>query len=933
MSKPHVIHMISNTHWDREWLTNFQETRVMLADFFDRLLEILDTAPEYRSYVLDSQTIPVEDYLAIRPEEEGRIRKHVAAGRLLIGPWYTDPEGFCVNGESMVRNLTYGHRVAAHYGGVMKVGHTSFGYGQNSQMPQIYEGFGIDTILFYHGVSHDEVPNEWVFEGADGTRILGSQMSHYARYNAYHHLLRPALYGKGLDERSYAWTEGGLPFHLCRGDAAHRQHILLDPVRGWHEELLRERLQWLKDKEVSVSTTRHLAFMMGHDSSVPDAAELDILEEAKRAFPGDEVLHDTYPEMMARIKAEADWDRLPVLRGERRTPKLMPVTMHLYSDVLSSRTRMKLMNTKAEYLLQRRAEPFAAWAALLGERYPAGLLDHAWKTLLSCHAHDSIAGSGIDDIELDMRHRLRQVIHISEAVLRNALGAIQRRIDTSALSAADVVVTVFNASLQPRTEVVSARIDLPDAAARGEFGLVDLATGEPVPVQMRSRRPHTAIVNHAGDAPMNLPTEQLEVHFPASEIPAMGYRSYRIARDGRFRRGTQVTAPREMDNEHLKVRIEENGTLTLTHKQTGAAYRDVHYFLDNGEAGHAWMHHDPAHDRVIDSRGFAVSIALEEDGALLTRYRVTWHMRIPSRLEENGGDSWQRLDGVGNAAARSTEEVDFPVTSWITLRRGAKRVDIRTRFDNRATHHRLRVVFPTRRAGATCHAESAFDVVERETEFGPGSPWHGTKNVTFPMQRFVDVTDGEAGLAVLNHGLREYEVTQDGDRAIVVTLMRAFTVALCPVSKCWEELPEMELAQCPGPHEFEYAIYPHAGDYASGGLLGEADRFVTPLEVAQAGPHPGELPLAHGFLASTPENLLLSAVKRSEDGKGYVLRLFNPTDETLTGALSFVATPVSACLTNLEEKEEEPLTLSGSVVSLKAGPRKIVCVKVVFERL
>ena len=591
---------------------------------------------------------------------------------------------------------------------------------------------------------------------------------------------------------------------------------------------------------------------------------------------------------------------------------------------------MKLMNTQAEYLLQRRAEPFAACAALLGEPYPTGLLDLAWKTLLSCHAHDSIAGSGVDDIELDMRYRLRQVLHLSEAVLRNALGAIQKRIDTRGLGAEDVVVTVFNPSLQPRSEVATALLDLPDADTRGEFGLTDLATGEPVPVQMRSRRPHTAIVNHGGDAPMNLPTEQFEVHFPASAIPALGYRTYRVERNGRFRRGTQMNAPREMENEHLQVRIGNDGTLTVTHKDTGAVYRDLHYFIDNGEAGHAWMHHDPAHDRVIDSRGFAASIDLEEDGALLTRYRVTWHMRIPKRLEEQGGDRWQRLDGVGNAAARSGEEVAFPVTSWITLRRGARRIDIRTRFDNRATHHRLRAVFPTRRAGTTCHAESAFDVVERDTEFGPGSPWHGTDHVTFPMQRFVDVTDGEAGLAVINNGLREYEVTQDGDRAIVVTLMRAFTVALCPVSKCWEELPEMELAQCPGAHEFEYAIYPHAGDYASGGLPGEADRFTAPLEAAQAGPHAGDLPKTHGFLASKPEHLLLSALKRSEDGTGYVLRLFNPTGEALPGTLSFAVPVESAWRVNLEETESTRLALSGQSVEMETAPKEIVCIKVVF---
>ena len=407
--KPYVIHFISNTHWDREWLMNFQETRMMLVEMMDRLLDILDRNPAYVSFVLDSQVVPVEDYLEVRPERKEALVKHVRDGRLLIGPWYTDPEGFSVGGESMVRNLMFGRRAAAEYGGAMDVGHTPFGYGQNSQLPQIYLGFGINTCLFYHGVSHDEASNEFIFEAADGSRVLGSQMSSYARYNAYHNAYRPALYGDRIDDRRYAWATGGLPFRLSRSEPAMRHHYRLAVEKGWHEPLLREELKKLRESEIAVSTTRHLAFMMGHDSSVADELELKIIEETKALFPEDEVLHDRYTSMMEAIKAEVDWDRLPVLKGERRTPKPMPVTMHLYSDVLSSRTRMKVLNTKAEYLLQRRAEPFSVLAAMLGAAYPASFIDLAWKQLLRCHAHDSIAGSGVDDIEQDMMFRLRQV--------------------------------------------------------------------------------------------------------------------------------------------------------------------------------------------------------------------------------------------------------------------------------------------------------------------------------------------------------------------------------------------------------------------------------------------------------------------------------------------------------------------------------------------
>ncbi|HOM48535.1 MAG TPA: hypothetical protein PK491_08480, partial [Candidatus Hydrogenedentes bacterium] len=73
MSKKYVIHVISNTHWDREWLNNFQETRMMLVEFFDLLLEVMEGDDSYTSYVLDSQTVPLEDYLEFRPENRERL--------------------------------------------------------------------------------------------------------------------------------------------------------------------------------------------------------------------------------------------------------------------------------------------------------------------------------------------------------------------------------------------------------------------------------------------------------------------------------------------------------------------------------------------------------------------------------------------------------------------------------------------------------------------------------------------------------------------------------------------------------------------------------------------------------------------------------------------------------------------------------------------
>ena len=928
MSDTYKIHLISNTHWDREWLYNFQETRMMLVDFLDGLLDTLVKYPAYRAFVLDSQTVPIEDYLAVRPENRPRIVKQVCAGRLLIGPWYTCPEGFEVNGESLVRNLLIGHKAAAEFGHVMKVGHTPFSYGQNSQMPQIYSGFGIDTMLFYHGVSHEEVGNEWIFEGADGTRIFGSQMSSGARYNFYHGVYRPSVTGKTISEREYDWSEGHFPFHRASPEQALSHYLLLEPPRTVDHERVKQCAATLREAERAIATTRHLVFMMGHDSSVADPLEIEMLEAVREALPGDDVVHGHYEEMMAAIRAEADMGSLPVLRGERRVPKPMPVILHLYSDVLSSRTRMKYRSSLAEYLIQLQVEPFAAAAALSGAEYPQSLLETAWKTMLRCHAHDSISGSGVDAIEEDVMNRLRQVLDIGNGIHTRSLAFLQKSIDCGGLPSDAIVLTVYNASPRRRGEVVSAVVDLPwrGPRPRGQFALRDVETGAPVPVQCAARKPHWAILNPPWDASSMMRCERFSVHFEAVDLPGLGYATYQVDLDGRFAGGSLVSAANTLENDWLRAAIQPDGTVTLLDKGTGITYAGLHYFVDEGEAGHAWMHLRPAYDRAVDSRGFPVSIALEEDGPLLCRFRVEYRMRIPSGLEENGGDSWQRLDGVGNQASRGREERDLNIISWFTLRKSGRSLEVTTRFENNAENHRLRVMLPTRRPGTCCHAESAFDVVERETVFGPESVWHGARGVSFPMQRFVDVSDGEAGLAFISAGLREYEVTEDADRAIAVTLLRAYEVNLTTVSCRWETRPEMRLSQAPGMHEFSYRIYPHAGTFAEGEVLYEAECQVTPPEAVQAGVGRGILPCRHGFLKVEPSVLQLAAFKRAESGSGYVVRLYNPTPAPVEGKLCVPAAFTRASFLTLEERTTGPALLKNEQITITAGPKKILTV-------
>src|ERR1044071_3434354 len=126
------VFVVPTTHWDREWYRTFQAFRARLVDAVDRVLELLASDPSY-VFVLDGQTIVLEDYLEIRPDRRDALAAACRSGRLAIGPWYVQPASFLPSGEAHVRNLLEGRRVAAEFGPVSRIAYCPDSFGHPAQ--------------------------------------------------------------------------------------------------------------------------------------------------------------------------------------------------------------------------------------------------------------------------------------------------------------------------------------------------------------------------------------------------------------------------------------------------------------------------------------------------------------------------------------------------------------------------------------------------------------------------------------------------------------------------------------------------------------------------------------------------------------------------------------------------------------------------------
>jgi alpha-mannosidase len=919
---PYQVFVVSHTHWDREWYQPFQEFRIRLVTMVDKLLDILASDPSYRHFMLDGQTIVVEDYLQIRPEREPDIREQVQQGRLLIGPWYVLPDEFLVSPEALIRNLMLGQRLSHRFGEPMPVGYVPDSFGHISQLPQILAGFGIRDAAIWRGVP--DLPTEFLWQSPDATAVL----------NLY---IRDG-YG------NLAWTP-----HDPDGFA----------------QIVRQGV----DRLAPHATTHAVLLMNGMDHVEPSPDLPALMAAAEERLPDLKLVHGTLPQYVAAVRAKNP--ELPTVQGEFRCSQ----RSNIIPGVLSARMWIKQRNRACETLLEGWAEPFSAFAGFVNSEFvdsefvnsgyeSTNLRFHeftafAWRYLLQNHPHDSICGCSVDQVHEEMRYRFDQVEQIGEEVTRRSLASLVGHITTKnpklgdlqeALPAADLVqpapyvpIVVFNPTGGPRTDLVQVQVQIPPAwpgyelvdeegqplpwqqlgrekldfsllginyedlltrlmqehpvpplspplagGERGGQGVVRLTyhEGKTGPIVMATLSAHgqpslaqvdaaLAEVRRRLRASGKLPqldvrlAPQAALAFVARDVPGHGYRTYFLrpvpacpapeVEAGALSHA--LSGANGIENEFYHVEADPlDGSITLRDKTTGIIYRGINRFVDEGDRGDVYNHCPVEQDVVVDEPSHPPVVRLLETGPARQTLEIALRYRVPARL-------------TASRRARLARRVTIPITTRVSLAAGVRRVDFETTVNNAASDHRLRVCFPTPVKADGFRTETPFDVVERPLDLPmETSGWSEQPAPTHPQRTFSDVSDERAGLTLINRGLPEVEARRESDgTALLLTLLRCvgwLSRADMPV-RPGHAGPGLPLpgAQCPGVHTFHYALLPHGGDRETPGWLStfpQAYAFNAPMRAVVADPHDGPLPAALSFVEASPAVVVVSAIKLAE---------------------------------------------------------------------
>ena len=947
MAKKFKMHVISGTHWDREWRHTAEQSKPRLMDLVDSMIRTLEKHPDYQSFCLDGGLVVVEDYLSVRPENREKLTKLIQSGRVQLVNWYTLPDTFTVAPEAMIRNMKLGQDMAKEFGGTMAAGYTATSYGQTSQLPQLYQGFGISNAIFYRGTNKYFLKPLFRWQGKDGSELHTLRtFDEVTRTNWFFYVHQPLVVGKPARDLSYSWKRDEVPVHMCDSRHYERALKLLHEIPGFNQDPAKLKASLdtiLKQAKPYMIGGKHILALNMEDNDVPFGLLPAMIEALNKVSPDVEIVQSSLDEYMATIIDSVKNETLPVHHGELRNPAVEEGFNGLLGATHSSRIKLKLLNEVAETGLIHHAEPLAAVAAMLGAEYPRTILDRAWKHLLLCHAHDSICGAAVDQAHEDMLYNFSIVRMVGEEVTSRSTTTLFKHINSAKVcQPGDHTVTLFNTLPFARKEVVPLVIDFPKESGGG--GIIDPCTGvggsksgveyfdlvdgqgTVLPSLVLSNEPMAISVERELDTNgIKMPGTRRRVLVEA-EVPALGYATLALRPRGPNTVAHPPKLPdrplmaREngvMENEHLKVTIHPNGTFTMVQKATGRVFEKLHYFTDNGETGSAHLVKAVQRNPVQTSIGSPAAITMVESNLLRGIYRIDLSLTVPAAATLDGRD-------------RLRETRTIPITTWLTLEKGSPMLKVRTRVTNEARDHRLRVNFPSGVKTSEVVVESAFAVDKRDMQWTAyGDNFEGFYPFQ-PMQNFVALEEKKGGLAVLNKGLREYEVHDDESRTIAITLLRtqrAYMTANTDMTP--DEFDKYTGLHSFGTLEYQMALMPYAGDWESAGVLDAAYQHKVMITGVQGVPVKGELPPTGSFLSVQGKGLVFSALKQADDGKGVLLRVWNSSGKTVNATVKSLIPVKSAERLTLREASLGKLSITSGVIKLAIKPYKIETIRLV----
>jgi mannosylglycerate hydrolase len=861
------VHITPHMHWDREWYFTTEESRILLVNNMEEILTRLEQDAEYKYYVLDGQTAILEDYFAVKPENKVRVKALVQAGKLIIGPWYTQTDTTIVAGESIVRNLMYGMRDCLAFGEPMKIGYLPDSFGMSGQLPHIYNGFGIKRAMFWRGCSerHGTDKTEFLWQSQDGSEVAAQVLP-----------LGYAI-GKYLPE-----DEAGL----------------------------RKRLDSYFEVLEKASQTKEILLPNGHDQMPLQQNIFAVMDKLREIYPQREFVMSRFEKVFERIEHQRA--SLATLSGEFNDGKFMRV----HRTIGSTRMDIKIAHARIENKIVNVLEPLAALAWTLGFEYHHGLLEKMWKEILKNHAHDSIGCCCSDKVHREIMSRFWLAEDMADSLITFYMRKI---VDNMAHSEGDKL-TLFNLMPWPRDEVVNTTIRI----RASSFRLVD-SEGQDVPYFIRYKREidpglvDRQIVHYGNYEPFMEYDIQLR-----QVLPAMGWLTLHVLPGAE---GEQANVPKNSDalleNSCWRITLNGDGTLKMEDKESGLVYDGVLEFEDGSDDGDEYDYSPSREEWLLTSaegkhRHSVIHDAWQSRAVLRTTLAVPLNLAERSARKTSGQLTFETTVTLSHHSRRVEFHVkvlnqadDHRVRVRIPVPYKTDRVLTDTQFGslNRPIH------------------DAAMDVWQQEGwKEAPVPVWNLLNYAALQQGQngLALFTEGLREIEIIGETQSTFALTLLRG----VGLLGKEDLLLRPGRPSGIKLPVPD-SQVRGELLCRFSVMPFSGSALNAGVAQQARSWLTPVQCYNKIPWDAmklnrtaiDVPESYSLFTLPATGCQLSALKKAEDDNALIVRLFNPSDsENCESMMMFNRHQPTCQETGMDEQPlEQGSQIIGKPVSLRPG--------------
>ncbi len=510
-------------------------------------------------------------------------------------------------------------------------------------------------------------------------------------------------------------------------------------------------------------------------------------------------------------------DNLPVIDNAYQSLPLWQGEIYFerHRGVYTSQAILKKYNRQCEFLY-REAEIISSIASIMGADINTSPLEEGWEKILTNQFHDILPGSCIRQALYDAIDYYQEIIKIANEILEEAYQYISASIECT-----DDRVIVYNLFTHNREDIVCLELndDLADVVAvRGGDGRV-------IPVQK-------------SDAYLQF----------IAEVPSLGYNCYSLISDS-----DSISLEQQTDSEN---------------EEKTRGDRIDNYILENNnlrivinKKGNIDSIFDKFNKREILSNGKeANQLQIFVDKST---YYDTWDLNISEDNKYIINDiTYIRYQATGPVYHSVLIKKTFnksAIEQEIILYQNSSRIDFKTKVDWQERQMLLKAAFPVDISADKASYDIAFGNIERPIH--KNTTWQKAQSEV-SAHKWVDLSEYGYGVSILNDCKYGYDIKNNQMR---ITLLKG---GIYPD-------PEADL----GEHHFTYSLYPHQGDFRTGGTIQEALNLNHSLQAkylaldTKLQESNGILEKIDSFLKIDQENIILEALKKAEDGDGYILRV------------------------------------------------------------